>query len=124
MFIRDGDGISFREMREVYDEVSVPIELRSRFRECRDGINRFLDAQPPDVSLNDNGKELSRREVLDVVVYGGLAHANPQKRAIYERWRAKPPWFALVWDCFVVTLTGLCQAARDIRELNAELPGS
>jgi hypothetical protein len=123
MFIESRDGISFGEMREIYDDPSVPRDLRSRFHECRDGINQFLDAAPSGVSLNHNGQVLSRREILDVVVYGGLSHANPEKRALYEQWRAGPPWFALVWDNFTVTLTGLCQCARDIRDLNAELPG-
>lgn len=123
MLIQDGDGISFREMCEVYDEPSVPADLRTRFHECRDGINQFLDAAPSGVSLNHNGRVLTRREILDVVVYGGLSHANPKKRALFEQWRAGPPWFALVWDNFTVTLVGLCQCARDIRDLNAELPG-
>jgi hypothetical protein len=122
MFIQDGDGISFREMREIYDEPSVPAELRSRFYVYRDGINEFLDAPPAGISLNHNGQDLTRRQILDVVVYGGLSHANPRKRATYEQWRAIVPWFALVWDNFMVTLAALCQCARDIRDLNAELP--
>jgi hypothetical protein len=123
MFIQDRDGISFGQMREIYDDPSVPPDLRGRFHGCRDGINQFLDAGPSGVSLNHNGQILTRREILDVVVYGGLSHANPKKRALYEQWRAGPPWFALVWDSFVETLAGLCGCARDIRDLNAELPG-
>lgn len=66
MFIQSRDGISFGEMREIYDDPSVPPDLRSRFHECRDGINEFLDAAPSGVSLNHNGQVLSRREILDV----------------------------------------------------------
>lgn len=63
--------------------------MRRRFHGCRDGINQFLDAGPSGVSLNHNGQILTRREILDVVVYAGLSHASPKKRAPYTNGGAR-----------------------------------
>jgi hypothetical protein len=108
-------------MAELYADPALPDDARDRFNAWRDAVNTWLDAPPAPLSLNHDGAELTRRDLLNVVVYGGLAHANPEKRALYEKWRAVPPFFVLVWMEFTTTLLGVSQCVRDIRDVNVDL---
>lgn len=80
MFFKDGDGISFREMAAIYGSASVP--GGDEYQWAREAINQFLDSP---TMFNVNGERITHRRLLDVFLYGsGLAHANPDKRAVYE----------------------------------------
>jgi hypothetical protein len=118
MFFRDGDGISFREMAEIYEDASIPMALRESFREARDSMNRFLDAE---TMFNFNGETITNRRLLEVFLYGGHAHMNPEKRAAYEAWRQVPVAFMLMEKRFDFTLAQVCSCIRSIRELNLHL---
>ncbi|MGA9388026.1 MAG: hypothetical protein WBV70_04275, partial [Candidatus Bathyarchaeia archaeon] len=48
------------------------------------GLNDYLDKK---ISMTIQGRNPSNRELLDIFIYGGLAHANPQKKAIYDEWK-------------------------------------
>jgi hypothetical protein len=93
MFYRDGDGISFRELAELYEGPSVPPDLRDAYRELRDGSNRFLDGKS---AYPFKGDPIVERELLEVFLWGGLAHVNPARRKTYDAWRADQNLFTLL----------------------------
>ncbi len=96
-FIQDGDGISFREMARIYDDSSVPEDIRARYRAVREAINGFLDGP----SMFDlYGEVISHRRLLEVFLYGSLAHVNREKHETLERWRTIPLVFAMMENAF------------------------
>ena len=76
-----------------------------RLRWAREAINQFLDSP-----TMFNGS--------------GLAHANPDKRAVYEVWRRQPVLFTLMRNEFAVTMAEFFNHVRFVSELNRELLGS
>jgi hypothetical protein len=101
MFFRDRDGISFREMAEIYDAPCIPAALGDDYRWARQAVNEFLDGA---TMCEINGERITRRRLVDVFLYGGLAHLNPDKRDDYDIWRTHPVMFALMQNEFAITL--------------------
>jgi hypothetical protein len=84
LFSQDNDSISLRNMAAIYAADWMPSEAKERFDEARAAVNAFLDDESV-ISLED-GRPLRTSEIVDVVVYGGLAHTNPSKAAVLEEW--------------------------------------
>lgn len=118
MFFRDGDGISFREMAALYEDASIPAALRNDYRWARKSINDFLDGP---TAYEVNHERITRRRLVEVFMYGGLAHMNPGKRKDFELWRSNPVMFALMQNEFAVTLAEFFNHIRLVREVNLAL---
>jgi hypothetical protein len=122
MFFRDGDGISFREMAEVYDDPAVPTRLRDEYSNARAALKDFLEGSPA-LGFNVNGEQLTRNRILDVFLYGKHAHANPKLRTVYEVWAQIPMMLALLDNEFAVCLAEFFNFIRFVVNLNRELLG-
>jgi hypothetical protein len=118
MFFRDRDGISFREMAEIYEAPSVPGALRDDYRWARQAVNEFLDGV---TMCQVNGERITRRRLVDVFLYGGLAHLNPDKRRDSELWRGHPVMFALMQNEFAIALAEFFNHVRFVRDVNLAL---
>jgi hypothetical protein len=116
-FIQDGDRISFRTIAEIYEDPSLPAKLAEHFRAQRDKLNAYLDAPSP-TTVN---VPRSRREVLDIFVYGGLAHANADKRRVFKEWRDHPVAWPLMQNEFAGSLYLLAECVSHVRALNLAL---
>jgi hypothetical protein len=101
LFRQDRDGISVRGLADIYATEGIPQGLRGEFDEARNALNDRLDA---DTMFVFNDERITRRRLLDVFLYGGLAHVDADKRAVYEQWHAFGMAFALMSNEFVVTL--------------------
>lgn len=118
-FLQDQDKISFRKIADVYDAPSTPAGLAADYRQVREAINDFLDGPS---MFNINGQLVTRRDLMEVFLYGGLSHANESKRATYEAWRASPlPIFPMMENEFVATLATVCMCVRQVQEMNVAL---
>jgi hypothetical protein len=119
MFFQNNDPISFRNMARHYDGLRaadlIPDSLASDFAKARDTLNRFLDSE---TFINHNGRQLTHRYILDVFVYGYLAHTNEEKRAVYDEWRAVPPFYPLIEREFIATMCKVLAVIFGMRELN------
>jgi hypothetical protein len=105
MLFRNGDGISFREIAEIYDAASVPAALREDCRWAREAMNQFLDGP---TMFEVNQERITRRRLVEVFLYGGIAHMNPEKRKAYELWRGNPVLFAMMENEFALATCGSC----------------
>jgi hypothetical protein len=102
-------------MSTLYSEPWVATEHGAEFTRIRLILNSFLD-EPTPVQFNDAA--LSRRQIMETVVYGGLAHANPDRREEFLRWLRNPFLSACVYSEFVVTVSAVLEAALRVRTLN------
>ena len=124
-FIQDNESTSFRSLHDtVLDDPGLSDGWKQEFLRVRTELNHYLDG-PLGMNLIWNGKPVScRREVLDVFVYGGLAHANARKRKIFEKWKSNPVFFALLQFELVNTLFEALRAIAYISRLcKQELEG-
>jgi hypothetical protein len=83
-FIQDNEKSSFRQICQTYGKLPISSELKRNLVDWRKGLNDYLDKK---ISMTIQGRNPSNRELLDIFIYGGLAHANPQKKAIYDEWK-------------------------------------
>ena len=63
---------------------------KREFFNTRDELNDFLDSPDEVLHIKVNNKEFSKREIYEIFIYGGLAHANEVKKKIYDEWMANP----------------------------------
>lgn len=82
-FIYERDGIELGQIAELYETLPVSDEEKRRARVAADSVKAFLDSP---LEIGVNGKTMSKRRLLYVFMYGGLAHANADKRDEYEKW--------------------------------------
>jgi hypothetical protein len=83
-FIQDNEKSSFRQLSKTYEKMPISSELKKKFADWRKALNDYLDKK---IRINLNGNQPSHRELLGIFIYGGLAHANIQKKAIYDSWK-------------------------------------
>lgn len=123
-FIQDNEETSFRKMEQHYLAAPINHALKQRFVDLRRDINHYLDET---VGINENGEELTNRKIMDVFIYGGLSHANEEKRRIYLSWINDRFLSQLKEHFFVSTLAAIHTAIALIKNMNEEalkqLPG-
>ena len=84
-FLQNNERISIANTADLYETLAVPEKLKEAVRKTPGMLNEFLDS---DAQIIWKNERLTRRRVLDVFLYGGLAHANPEKKALYDEWVA------------------------------------
>ena len=82
-FIQNNDSISFSNMDKAFNANFIPSELRLKFVEAKGHLNNYLDSK---TNFEVNGHGVTRRELLDVFIYGELSHTNHAKKVKYDNW--------------------------------------
>lgn len=116
-FLQDRDGISIREIAHLYDELPVNPALRDWVHEVRNRLKWYLDGNS---SLISGNRFLTRRWVLDTVLYGDRAHANTAHRPAFEVWGRHPGLNAMLKDRFLEVAGIVLHAIQALREANEE----
>jgi hypothetical protein len=83
LFIQDNESISIRRLAALYAETPELASLTDRVSGIRSKMNGYLDGNSPIVWQK---QPVSRRRILDVFLYGGLAHTHRDKTEEYSRW--------------------------------------
>jgi len=86
-FIQDNETTSFRNISKIYSKIPVSAEFKKEFSDLRRELNEYLDSN---TTITINGETLTRRKILDVFVYGNLAHENPDKKQTFDKWMRYP----------------------------------
>lgn len=116
-FTQDNDPISIGNLAKIYRNAWVPEGPRKRFEEARAKLNRHRD-RPTVIAFRE--QLLSIRVLVDTVVYGGLAHANPEKSAVFESWE-QSGIMGFIWVEFFAYLRDFMQTLKFFRLLNSHL---
>ena len=116
-FIQDNETTSLRNIASLYDSRNIDPQQRAHFQSARIEVNKMLDA-PNFLNLNYNGVTPTNRQIMDVFVYGGLAHANPEKYKTYKDWMSFPPAAVMLQTCFNTILGHILQALAYIEQVN------
>jgi hypothetical protein len=116
-FIQDNETTSLRNIAALYDSNNIDPQQRAYFQSARNEVNQMLDATNF-FNLNYDGVIPTNRQVMDVFVYGGLAHANPEKYKTYKDWMNFPPVEAILRSCFNTILGHILHALAYIEQVN------
>jgi hypothetical protein len=123
-FIQDNEATSFRKMEQHYLAAPIDAGLQQKFSQLRREVNEYLDGE---TNINFNGEELTRRRIMDTFVYGGLSHANEEKRRLWKTWMGDLFMAVMFENEFLVVLSNIHIAIEMIKRMNEEalkhLPG-
>lgn len=82
-------------------------------------MNEYLDS-PASIKKFDD-ELLTRRRILDVFVYGGLAHANPEKKEVLDKWMESPYVSGFFESEFISILISVLEIIQYVAKLNARV---
>ena len=116
-FFQDNETTSLRDIAALYESSNIDPQQRASFQSVRNEVNKMLDA-PNFLDLNYDNVTPTNRQVMDVFVYGGLAHANPEKYQTYKDWMSFPPAAVMLQTCFNKILGHLLHALAYIQQVN------
>lgn len=114
-FVQNNEPTSFANMAKLYDSLPLESAIVAQFHEGRAKVNAILAASS-NMSVDD--RELTNQEVFDVYLWGGLAHANPKYRAVFDSWAKDPFLWPLMDLAFNSTLVHLADFIAWVRDHN------
>lgn len=80
-FIQENEPCSFRWLaKNVLDDPGVSDHWKQEFSKARAGYNQYLDEYPSFPAIIEGEPLLTRREIMEMFVYGDLSHVNKKKR--------------------------------------------
>ena len=116
-FMQDNDPVSLANMRRAYEDPRMPPDIREAFCDTTAKLNAFLD-RDTNVAV-EASRKLTHRDVLNIFVYGGLAHSNPRYRAMFES-LASTPFMAVLQVDFVNAVGTFVTALRYMANANKQ----
>lgn len=117
LFIQNSDGISIEKLSEIYATDGMPEEARMYFNHARGQLNDFLKSP---TAIGFSNKYLPVKLLMEVIIYGGLAHMNKDKRKILQSWM-QPENAGLFQVEFLASLKIIFDYLYYIRDLNTEI---
>lgn len=115
LLTQNNDRLSIARIGEVYEAEWMPEEARSSFVEAREHLNNYLDSA---ATLEFGPRQIAIRQIVDIVLYGGLAHSNEQKAEVFKAWAANPAISGLMWVEFQAAMTRALHVFKFLRKLN------
>ena len=126
-FIRNNDNMSLSIITNLYADLPIDIELIESVKEAHTKINTFLDTISNFKVVRNETKSSQKyidtytyREILDIIIWGGLAHADIEKKKVYGHWKNIPVFIARAEVVFIHALKTLLDAILLIRNINNE----
>ena len=120
-FVQNNEVISINKMEKLYGKLReaglLQKQLVEDFNEAREALNRYLDEEP-NINFTYIERSFTRRQILDTFVYGGLAHANANKKALYDEWKQIPFIFPMLENEFVSSLMTVLAVIAHIANIN------
>ena len=115
-FIQDNESTSLSNMAKLYSDLDIDRSIPTKFFEVKDLINSYLDA-PSNLSISEAGP-MTHREILDLFIYGDLAHASNMTKEDEYQSVSQTPLFPLFQDDFTKTVQLLISALNETKQIN------
>jgi hypothetical protein len=117
-FFNKGDGISLAGILELYEALPILEDERVKAREAFGRYDTFLDSR---IGVIFKGNDLTNRDILDTILWGDLAHAKSDKRAVFEQWRQAAPFDQIALDRFEDVVVAVIKLVLACQLFNEEL---
>jgi len=115
-YTQNNDAISIGSLARIYHRAWMHPGARNNFDEIRARYNQSPDASS---GIMFGDYTMCVRELVDIVVYGGLAHSNEKKAAIFESWETSGI-MGFVWASFFAAMRDLMKTLKILRTLNEQ----
>jgi hypothetical protein len=116
-FIQDNERISLCNISTLYKSSNIDSQQKAYFESARDNVNKMLDS-PNFMNLSYNNIAPTNREVMNVIVYGWLAHTNLQENQRYKEWMGFHTAAPILQACFDIILMYVLRTLEYISQVN------
>ncbi len=114
VFTQRNDTLSIPSLSKIYAKEWMPSSLREYFEDARHQLNGYLDGC---ATVRFGERRILVRTLVDVIIYGGLAHNNPRKARIFEAWEGSGV-MGILWAEFFAYAREAVATLKYIRNLN------
>ncbi|HHQ4766686.1 hypothetical protein [Aeromonas veronii] len=80
---QNNDRVSLASLARIYNSDWFPEEGTQYFNEARDRVNEYLDSP---ATVRFEAGWITIRSLMEIIIYGGLAHTNLKKERIFNSW--------------------------------------
>jgi len=116
-FCQNNEGSSFENIQNAYNSLPISLEKKKQFNNTRSNLNQYLDTSST-INIVINNKQLTRREIVDTLMYGMIVHSNEKKRNVVRQWSRDQILFSTIKIEFCAILTTLLNFILDVKILN------
>ncbi len=122
LLIQERDGFSIQRLaNEIYSSEKVPQALRNRFHEQCEKWKHHMNSlsiirYPADQDLN-----FTNCELFEILLYGGIAHANRDKVNLFSILTRSGAYSSIVCTSFLSTLRVFFDIVKKIHTINDDL---
>jgi hypothetical protein len=117
-FIQNNERTSFGSLEKISDDPAVSTYWKQEYNRVRATLNQHLDEPTDPMTVCWQNHIITRREVMDVFIYGGLAHATREKRQAFEDWRTNSGVFPMFQYEFMNILMEILMTIRYLAYLS------
>lgn len=116
LFYQKSDRCSFKNLAEIYDKAKLSNELKNEFSQARKRIDQYLNSV---FLYNLKGcTATTMKDFFDMFLYGGLAHANPDKQPEFDLLMNTPVVAEVVQMTFCSILEFMLRAVVLVASIN------
>jgi hypothetical protein len=121
LLIQDRDGFSIHELsKNVYEKHDTPRDIRDRFLVLRHKWEEHSKSESMFRHVEKDGN-FTNDELFRTLLYGGLAHVNKDKVALFRRLTKAGFYSSVLCGWFLSSLHILLGVVQGIRKVNEEL---
>lgn len=117
-FYQKNEDISFEKMVFFYRNANLNADITTAFFGAIQEINKFLDSQTS-YPIQYNEEFLTKRKVIEIFLYGDLAHMNKKEKIkVFQEWFENPLFYPFVKNEFNIILKFLLEEIEYLSLLN------
>jgi hypothetical protein len=116
-FMQNNESSSFGRLSETFKKIEIASDIQTRYEEIRKRLNAFLDSK----SIANAPNFIAYREVVDIVLYGNLAHANKTRKSEYDLIAKYPHNDAILKFSFFFAARKIIEIIKEVKALNVDI---
>ena len=116
-FCQNNESISLGNTAKLYEKLHIDEDYKKKFRHLRKEFNDYLDEKAL-TSLDDKP---TRRKLFMTILYGEIAHQDPKKIEILEKWKKNKMDWDLAYIEFQRIIHHFIYCIEGIHSLNQKI---
>lgn len=112
------DKCHIESIEKIYNKLPSDKTERQRFSYLKRQYDDFLSS---DSGFGNDGISFTKKELIEHLIYGHLAHANPDKTKIVSKWLRYDDLANIYWAVFTIDLVKVYDFLLSFQELNRDL---
>lgn len=121
LLIQNQDGFSIRSLaNDVYTDSSVPSNLKDRYDTQRVKWREHIEQSSMFKHFTED-RNFTNGELFDIIMYGGLVHANRDKVDLFWALTKQGAFSSFVCGSFLSSLRFFLGVVRNLQNVNSDL---